>query len=178
MKIYTKKGDSGQTQLASGEHVRKSHERVDLYGTVDELNSCMGAAAAFFEGAPLEETKREFEQIQSLLFELGSELAGWKGPEPAIREDDVIVLERSIDRMTSGLAALKHFILPGGTKGASLTHVARSVCRRLERMMTDRSVDAGAYKYINRLSDYLFTVARYANASAGVADISWKSRQK
>ncbi len=179
MKIYTKKGDAGMTSLASGERVRKSDPRVDLYGIVDEVNSQIGAAVAFLGSS--QELKDELQAVQCVLFELGSELAGYKGGAPAVIEDDVILLEAAIDRMTEKLEPLRAFVLPGGDASAGLLHVARSTSRRLERRMEEVLADKEnslALRYVNRLSDYLFTAARYANLIAGKSDIPWKARSR
>lgn len=179
MKIYTKKGDAGMTSLASGERVRKSDVRVDLYGIVDEVNSQIGAAAAFLSSSP--ELRDELQAVQCVLFELGSELAGYKGGAPAVIEDDVKVLEASIDRMTEKIPPLRAFVLPGGDVSAGLLHVARSTTRRLERRMEEvlsEKENSLPLRYINRLSDYLFTAARYANVLAGRSDIPWKARSR
>lgn len=197
MKIYTRKGDGGLTALATGEQVPKHDDRVDLYGTVDELNSVMGMAVAFLRESQQREGNQtaasdhiwlieDLRAHQSILMELGAELAGSlrRSGMPAGTEDDVLRMEQSIDRMSESLKPLKNFILPGGTPAASGLHVARTVCRRLERGMSRMHltqpgmVQAGALKYINRLSDYLFTAARYANVLGETDDIVWQDRQK
>lgn len=188
MKIYTKTGDTGMTSLASGERVPKHHVRVELYGTIDELNSALGLAIALL-GDPagkedLLHFAHELQEQQSLLFDLGSELAGYRPASGAgaIVEGDILSLESSIDRMSSHLAPLRSFILPGGTASAAQLHVARTICRRAERQMTalretqPDAVQEQALVYINRMSDYLFASARYANHMGGIADKAWKSR--
>ncbi|HMV78407.1 MAG TPA: cob(I)yrinic acid a,c-diamide adenosyltransferase [Leptospiraceae bacterium] len=183
MKIYTKTGDRGDTSLADGKRVRKSDPRVELYGTVDELNSFIGGALSFI-GHDFSE-KKTLTEIQNILFELGSELAGFipKNSGRIILDEDVSLLEKSMDTMSAELPQMRSFVLPGGTKAASMLHIARTVCRRLERQMTELQENAGtvspeALIYINRLSDYLFTAARYANFKSGNEDVPWKSRAK
>lgn len=190
MKIYTKKGDGGMTGLATGERVPKHDLRVEMYGTADELNAVLGLVSTRIVGdEPGEERRqllREIQEQQCLLFELGAELAGYyrDAGVSVIEEADVHALELAIDRMNDHLEPMKAFILPGGTTAASFLHLARTVCRRLERQMTSvheerpELVLPGALKYINRLSDYLFVAARFANHLAGTTDIPWKSRKK
>lgn len=206
MKIYTKKGDGGQTHLATGARVSKNHLRVDLYGNVDELNSCIGVALAALrehgDGArpapAFEHLAAELQDTQNILFELGSELAGYKPKNEAgetaatvFREDDITGLEAAMDRMSERLEPMRSFILPGGTPASAQLQVCRTICRRLERMLVEaRSGAVGnqdengiivhdlALQYTNRLSDYLFIAARYANHLAGVDDIRWTSRSK
>lgn len=190
MSIYTRKGDEGQTHLASGERVWKHNRRVALYGEADELNSAIGVAIA---ALPAESSNlaAELQSQQHLLFELGSELAGFRGAESStILADDVVQLEQWIDAMSGQMSPMRAFILPGGHAAAAALHVARTVCRRLERNMVEtlsaaardeegrEIVSAMALRYINRLSDYLFIAARFANHSAGVEDIAWSSRAR
>lgn len=183
MKIYTKTGDKGDTSLADGKRVRKSDPRVELYGTVDELNSFIGAAVSFVDQDFSE--KKTLTAIQNILFELGSELAGFvpKNSGRIILDEDIALLENAMDLMSAELPQMKSFVLPGGAQAASMLHIARTVCRRLERQMTNLQENAGtvsseALIYINRLSDYLFTAARFANFKSGNEDIPWKSRAK
>lgn len=190
MKIYTKKGDGGMTGLATGERVPKHDLRVEMYGTADELNAVLGLAASRIVGDEAAEERRkllkELQEQQCLLFELGAELAGYyrEAGQSVITEADVQSLEQAMDRMNEHLKPMKSFILPGGTTAASFLHLARTVCRRLERQMTSvreerpELVLPGAIKYVNRLSDYLFVAARFANHLAGTTDIPWKSRAK
>ncbi len=190
MKIYTKKGDGGMTGLATGERVPKHDLRVEMYGTADELNAVLGLAASRIVGDEAAEERRkllkELQEQQCLLFELGAELAGYyrEAGQSVITEADVQSLEQAMDRMNEHLEPMKSFILPGGTTAASFLHLARTVCRRLERQMTSvreerpELVLPGAIKYVNRLSDYLFVAARFANHLAGTTDIPWKSRAK
>lgn len=181
LKIYTKTGDGGETGLFGGDRVPKSHLRVAAYGDVDETNAAIGAAAA---AAPAEFEAPLFERMQRDLLTVGAELAT---PDlerlaralagPPIGEPDVLELERAIDRLEAALPALKNFILPGGApKGAAL-HLARTVCRRAERSVValsrEASVSASILKYLNRLSDLLFVLARSANAHVGRGDVTW-----
>lgn len=201
--VYTRKGDSGKTGLASGRRVSKSHVRVHLYGLVDELNCQIGAAVAQVAGesskSSRQEQSRQLQQElqaqQRLLFELGSELAGLQASTDSsttgssvIREQDIASLEESMDRIEAEVGRLKTFILPGGTPEAASLHVARTVCRRLEREMAAALENKGkdetgkllinklSFIYINRLSDWLFMAARYSNFLSNVPDIPWSKR--
>lgn len=187
MKIYTRRGDAGQTDLFGGDRVGKDALRVAAYGDVDELNAVVGLAAASGSDPALAEALRT---IQSALFDLGASLAT---PDAAHRKkagtegvgpDDVESLEQIIDRLEAGLAPLTSFILPGGTASAAAFHVARTVCRRAERAVVrlaaepGESVEEGTLRYLNRLSDLLFVVARHENARQGVADVAWVGRER
>lgn len=187
MKIYTKAGDAGETGLFGGARVRKDDARVEAYGAVDELNGALGAArAALPAGAELDAL---LAQLQSELFDLGAELA--TPPErldsklgarvPLATDERVAALEGEIDRMEETLPPLKTFILPGGTAAAAALHVARAVCRRAERrtvaLARVDTVRPEALRYLNRLSDLLFVMARYANQQSGVSDVPWASRE-
>lgn len=199
MKIYTKKGDSGQTHLATGGRVGKNHPRVELYGNVDELNSHIGVAMVHMQGAAYDTLRAEMEEQQNLLFELGSELAGFRAKTGAKDEtqatlfqaDDIEPLETSMDGMSEKLEPMRSFILPGGSAASAQLQVCRTIARRLERMMVDvrtgplQNQDENgiivhdmALMYANRLSDYLFVAARYSNHLDGVPDIKWTSRSK
>ena len=176
MKIYTKTGDAGQTSLFGGARVAKNDPRIEAYGTVDELNSVLGVARA--TDAALD---ADLAAIQSDLFEVGAHLASpgtsrFPGVEPARIEE----LERRIDAMTGELPPLTSFILPGGSLFAAHLHVARTVCRRAERLVVGLEDDSEAtlstVRYLNRLSDYLFTAARFANHLAGSHDVPWSKR--
>lgn len=181
MKIYTKTGDEGETSLFGGKRVWKNDSRLIAYGTVDELNSTIGLAIS--ESIPLELIE-VLKSIQNELFTIGSDLAtpfdkGNKGfVIPRINEEYVENLEKIIDRFDAKLPELKNFILPGGTKGASIIHMARTVCRRCEREVVALSkieqINLVVEKYLNRLSDLLFVLARYENFSAGIPDVDWK----
>ena len=186
MKIYTGSGDRGKTSLFSGERVAKNNVRTEAYGEVDELNSCLGALTAAMEEN--HESVSEIRRIQSDLFHIGACLATTPGSPSAAAleafdEQKSRYLETAIDRMDQHLPPLKGFILPGGRMPAALAHVARTVCRRAERHVVALYEDktAGppdAYQavliYLNRLSDYLFVLARYCNHLVGEAGILWK----
>jgi len=180
-KIYTKTGDDGTTGLFGGERVAKDSLRIEAYGTVDELNAVLGTALAC---AMPEELREELLAISADLFTLGADLATPLEPPsqyhiPRIVREHIDELERSIDRHDELLAPLKVFILPGGSPAAAALHHARTVCRRAERHVVAlaKAEDVGpfAVKYVNRLSDYLFTVARTANRMLGIADVPWTS---
>lgn len=177
MKIYTKTGDKGKTSLYSGERVKKYSLRVDVYGTIDELNSFLGLAVA--QGLP-DDMHTEIKKIMNETFSLCSDLAN-----SAIEEDKAFIqqthindLEANIDKYTEQVPELKDFILPTGTVGASTLHVSRSICRRAERLATrlaeTENVSKFALIYLNRLSDFLFTAARYANHAEGREETKWK----
>jgi cob(I)alamin adenosyltransferase len=182
VKIYTKKGDKGETSLFGGRRVSKDELRVEAYGTVDELNSALGLAVARLP-KEMNEWRDSLIAIQSDLFTLGAILAtpktGAAKPEhiPELAEARVEALEDWIDRLDEELTALKAFVLPGGTELAATLHLARSVCRRAERRVVglakQEEVEPVVIKYLNRLSDLLFTVARAANARQGVSDVEW-----
>lgn len=179
-RIYTRTGDDGTTGLGSGERVSKSSLRIDAYGCVDELNSHLGRARADGLVGELETLVAE---VQESLFVLGAELAAARrrgGGEEArleIEEPSVRALEAAIDRLEAELEPLKHFILPAGSSGATQLHVARTVCRRAERAVVrldaEEAVRSEAVRYLNRLSDLLFVMARYENARRGVEDVVW-----
>lgn len=180
MKIYTKTGDAGMTGLFGGARVSKSAPRIAAYGEIDELNALLGVAAA---ETPHDAIKDSLRQNQSTLFTLGAQLASPKA-DPKIERitnSHIEFLERQIDAMTGTLPPLKNFILPGGSRTAALLHVARTVCRRAERSIVYLSslegeqVDRWVLTYVNRLSDYLFVMARLANQLEKIPDIEWKS---
>lgn len=182
MKIYTKTGDDGQTGLFGGERVIKSDARVDAYGNVDETNACLGLARAQGLGAALDGM---LERIQSQLFVLGAELATPVGHRERLGltllgAPEVAELERDIDRLEADLPALKTFVLPGGSAGASHLHHARTVCRRAERgvvaIYEAAQLRVELVVYLNRLSDLLFVMARHANRGAGLPDVAWAPR--
>ena len=180
MKIYTKRGDQGETDLLGGGRVSKDCVRVEAYGAVDELNACLGRCAAESTHDDLCEIIRD---IQSSLFDLGGYLASpdakrrQKGSIPQPEDPDVERLEARIDALETELEPLKLFILPGGTPAAAALHLARTVCRRAERreiaLHRVEPLSAAALRYLNRLSDLLFVMARVENRRAGVADIEW-----
>lgn len=180
MKIYTKKGDTGSTQLIGGRRVPKSSLRIEAYGTVDELNSCIGLLRD--QGIP----KNYFEQlieVQDRLFTMGSLLAADTGAKmklPELKDDDVSNLEKWIDQMDETLEPMKHFVLPGGHTTVSYCHIARCVCRRAERISVDLSeheeVSALVLTYLNRLSDYLFTLSRALAKELKISEQVWIPR--
>lgn len=172
MKIYTRTGDSGETSLLTGARVLKNDPRIEGYGTLDELNACIGVARASWPGGPVDD---ELAAIQSDLFDLGAFLASDGDPRfPGVDTVRTQALESSIDRMESELAPLKNFILPGGSAAAAHLHLARTVCRRAERLVIGGESHRPAVIYLNRLSDWLFVAARYANHVLGVPDVPWK----
>jgi cob(I)alamin adenosyltransferase len=183
MKIYTKTGDKGTTSLIGGTRVSKSHLRIEAYGTVDELNSYTGLCKDLLTD---ENSKAVLQEIQDRLFTIGSALACDPEKErkmniPDLKETDIALLEKEIDKMNDVLPSMKSFILPGGHSSISHLHVARCVCRRAERCCVrleseKNEVDPIIIKYLNRLSDYLFILARYTGQKLNVADIPWKPR--
>ena len=180
MKIYTKTGDAGETGLFGGPRVRKDDVRIEAYGTVDELNAALGLVRC--QALPTE-IEQVLERVQSELFCVGAELAT---PHPLSRgtslvnESHIAALERAIDNLDAGLAPLTQFILPGGHSSAAWLHLARGICRRAERRVVTLAADPAAevslaiVRYLNRLGDYLFVAARFANAEAGVAEEKWQ----
>ena len=181
MKIYTKTGDKGYTSLIGGTRVPKHHLRIESYGTVDELNSYIG----LIRDQELTEYDKEIlKQIQDRLFTIGSSLAA--DPEkskmiiPDLHAEDVELLEKEMDRMNERLPELRHFILPGGSNAISYCHIARCVCRRAERLSVhlaeESKVDEQVNIYLNRLSDYLFTLARLIGLDAKVPENQWIPR--
>jgi cob(I)alamin adenosyltransferase len=185
LKIYTKTGDLGHTSLIGGTKVPKSHLRIETYGTVDELNSYIGVVNDLIEDAPSQNILKE---IQDRLFTVGSSLACDPDKEPLmkipdLKETDIELLENEIDRMNEVLPPMKYFILPGGHIAVSSAHVARCICRRAERLCVnmqehDLFVEPLVIKYINRLSDYLFVLSRYAGHLLGIKEIAWRPRVK
>lgn len=179
MKIYTKTGDRGETALFGGGRVAKHHLRVEAYGTIDEVNSLLGLARA---AGPSDQGDHWLETTQNQLFQLGSDLATPLDARAVgvkrVSEEEVNWLEDTIDQMTDALTPLSNFILPGGTPCAAQLQVARAVCRRAERLMTALceadDISEQALPYINRLSDWLFTLARYENSQAGESETKWR----
>ena len=179
-KIYTRTGDEGMTGLAGGQRVPKDSQRVDTYGTVDELNSQIGVALA---SGLCERLTGELRLIQNELFDLGSDLATpaasqARHPVPTIEARHIDKLERLIDEFNEVVGPLANFLLPGGSPGAAHLHVARTVCRRAEReaasLARDETIGATVLPYLNRLSDALFVMARYENHQRGVAEPLWE----
>lgn len=181
-KIYTRGGDGGETSLIGGQRVPKHSLRIEVFGTVDELNSMLGLAMAH------DCTQRlvpELRRIQNELFNLGSVLAILEEDKqkislPQIEQRHIDALETLIDELNEEVGDLANFILPGGSAAAASLHVARTICRRAERLlvqlMEKDTVDPSALPYLNRLSDALFVMARYENKSAGIDDPLWDSR--
>ena len=183
MKIYTKTGDNGYTSLIGGTRVPKHHLRIESYGTVDELNSYIGLIRdQDIDG----HDKQILKEIQDRLFTIGSSLACDPDKEqklkiPDLKETDIELLEKQIDAMNEKLPEMKHLILPGGHVAVSTTHIARCVCRRAERSCVNMQeqnlfVEPLIIKYLNRLSDYLFMLARHIGHILQVDEIPWKPR--
>ena len=182
-KIYTKTGDLGKTTLIGGTRVPKSNLRIESYGTIDELNSFVGLLS---DQAPDEHSRSTLREIQDRLFTIGSSLACDPDKEPKMKlpdlnEDDVLLLEKEIDEMNNALPAMRSFILPGGSLAISAAHIARCVCRRAERncvnmLEHEMFIEPLVIKYLNRLSDHLFVLARYIAHETGVKEIEWKPR--
>lgn len=181
MKIYTKTGDKGKTSLFGGSKVSKAHLRIESYGTIDELNSYVGLIR---DQKVNTNRKEELVEIQDRLFTIGSILATEPGNTkvkiPALEEADVQFLESKIDEMDEQLPPMKSFILPGGHQSVSFCHVARCVCRRAERLVIElddsEPVPPKVYQYLNRLSDYLFVLARKMSAELKADEVPWKPR--
>lgn len=181
MKIYTRTGDSGTTGLFGGGRVLKSHPRIEAYGTVDEANSAVGVARAFLpEPAAIQPLDQILAAIQRDLFVLGADLATpieSKAMTARLTSEHVDRIESSIDQLQDDLPPLKRFILPGGTHAGAHLHLARTICRRAERLVVDASAEEEisefAVIYLNRLSDLLFVAARWINMREGVGDEEW-----
>jgi cob(I)alamin adenosyltransferase len=180
-RIYTRTGDKGTTALASGERRPKYDLRIAAYGTVDETNACLGLARLHTAGHEVDEM---LGRIQNDLFDLGADLATPPTEKPLpyeplrIADAQIERLEREIDRLNEPLGSLRSFVLPGGTPAAAALHLARTVCRRAERLTVelaaqpDEIVSAATVKYLNRLSDFLFVASRYVN-DKGALDVLW-----
>lgn len=183
MKLYTRSGDDGTTGLFGGGRVGKDHPRIEAYGTVDELNACLGLAAAACGGTDSERRFREIlTAIQSRLFDIGADLATpqespYRDRLPEVGPRHVEEMERWIDEVDGQVPPIRTFILPGGTELASRLHLARTICRRAERLIVAfghaEPVGEDVVKFLNRTSDLLFAMARGANHAAGVADVPW-----
>ena len=183
MKIYTKTGDKGKTSLIGGTKVYKSDLRIESYGTVDELNSFVGLCLDHLKSHNISNVLTE---VQDRLFTIGSALACDPEKEtklkiPDLHEADVELLEKEIDKMNEVLPVMKSFILPGGHVTVSTLHVARCICRRAERCCVrmqkkEMEIESLIIKYLNRLSDYLFVLARFAAYELNVAETPWKPR--
>lgn len=184
-KLYTRRGDEGETSLGGGQRVKKDSLRVTAYGTVDELNACLGVSVAGGLSPRLAEL---LPPIQNELFHLGSDLSfpeeyktrPTRHPLPQIEARHVERLEQMIDEFNAAVGALENFILPGGSMGAAHLHVARTVCRRAERAVVAlahaEAVGGFTLRYLNRLSDLLFVMARYENRERGVAEPLWNTQ--
>lgn len=182
MKIYTKTGDQGTTSLFGGRRTSKAELRIDAYGTVDELNSWIGLVRDQEINAKRNEA---LVSVQNRLFVIGSTLAADPGNTrisiPSLKEGDIHFLEKEIDTMDSSLPAMRNFILPGGHQSVSYCHIARTVCRRAERLVVSLSeketIDILVIKYLNRLSDYLFVLARKMGHELGIEETPWRSEE-
>ena len=182
-RIYTKTGDRGTTSLIGGTKVLKSHERIEAYGTIDELNAYIGLCRDLVDQPSLKSVLKE---IQDRLFTIGSSLACDPEKEaklriPDLKESDVLFLENEMDTLDESLPVLQYFILPGGHPTVSNIHIARCVCRRSERLIVklihpDEEHDNLIIKYINRLSDYLFVLGRYVAVQLGIEEQQWHPR--
>lgn len=185
MKIYTKTGDTGTTALFGGTRVKKYNARIESYGTVDELNSYIGLIK---DQEISKEAKESLLKIQNELFTLGAMLATPPDKEtlksgkerlniPKVDDEAILFLENEIDKMDLELPQMTHFILPGGHQAVSFCHVARCVCRRAERLSVElndqEAINDAILKYLNRLSDYLFVLARMLSKDLSVAEIKW-----
>lgn len=181
MKLYTKTGDKGQTSLVGGQRVSKCCERLESYGTIDELNSHIGLLITYCTDS----TDRDFlTTVQSRLFNVGGYLAtdnttGNYRQGTTVTTDMVTAAEHEIDRLQAMVPQLRYFILPGGSRAAAIAHVCRTVCRRAERNIlrlceTGIEVDDNVLAYVNRLSDYFFVLARKLNVDNTTEDIAWK----
>lgn len=179
MKIYTRTGDSGKTSLVEGTRLSKAHERIEAYGTVDELNSFIGLLADQEGG---ESHRPMLKSIQDKLFVIGANLASDPNRRadriPPVQEQDIILLEKAMDEMDAQLPELRHFVLPGGHPAVSLAHVARTICRRAERcvirLAADEEVPELIIPYLNRLSDFFFVLSRKICLERGVEEVKWQ----
>jgi cob(I)alamin adenosyltransferase len=176
-KIYTKTGDKGETSLFGGARLSKDNIRIEAYGTIDELNATIGY---LYEVVPAKDVREVLFVVQNKLFNIGSVLAVDPTKDfelPGVNEDDVTLLEREIDRMQATLPELKQFVLPSGHRNGASAHISRTVCRRAERRIVSLSarsdVDDLILTYLNRLSDYLFTLARYLVYQNGSEEVKW-----
>lgn len=176
MPIYTRGGDKGETGLFGGKRVAKDDPRVEAYGSVDELNAVLGVVLALHTGPRTEDLK----EVQRTLFAIGAQLASPKPiPIKGIGPEPIVQWEKDMDGIENALGPLRHFILPGGGKGAALLHLARTVCRRAERrvitLARKEKVDPQIIVYLNRLGDWLFMLAREENARAKINEEEWKA---
>ncbi len=182
MKIYTKKGDDGTTSLLGGTRLSKNNIRIEAYGTLDELNSYLGLLR---DQSANESRVGELKQIQEVLFTIGSHLAAEPGeskfPLPEIKDEDILFLEKEIDKMEESLEPMKNFILPGGHSSVSICHICRCICRRAERQVISlaelEEVKPVIKKYLNRLSDFLFVLSRKISEEVKAEETAWKPRE-
>lgn len=183
-KIYTKTGDAGKTSLIGGTKVPKSHIRIQAYGTIDELNAFTGLLK---DQLSEPHSRQLLLEVQDRLFTIGSSLACDPNKEiamkiPDLKESDIVLLENEIDLMNSKLPEMKSFILPGGHVTVSAAHICRTICRRAERFIVEldekeHPVQPLIIKYLNRLSDYFFVLARWIGHLLGVPEVKWRPRQ-
>jgi len=184
-KLYTRGGDRGETSLFGGERVPKDHPRVDAYGRLDELSAALGLLIV---SLPADALRDQLQQVQNELFDLGAELATppesrleYKLP-PGVEEADWRRLERLLDQYDAQVPPLRAFVLPGGHETAARAHLARTICRGAERAVVrlahEEEVRADVLTYLNRLSDFLFVVARLLNVRAGVPEVEWQKRER
>jgi cob(I)alamin adenosyltransferase len=181
-RIYTKTGDKGETGLVGGQRVSKDAQRIEVYGTVDELNSFVGLVRISARDNGLDSLELIFERIQHELFNLGSVLATLPADlhpkQPRITRETIEQLEREIDQFNESLAPLRSFVLPGGTRICAELHVCRTVCRRAERALVtlshDEEIPLEALLYLNRLSDAMFVWSRWVNQALGVEEAVWQ----
>lgn len=181
MKIYTKTGDKGMTSLVGGTRISKGDLKIESYGTVDELNSWIG----LLRDQPVNESRKDLlKEIQDRLFTIGADLASeaeqTKKKIPDLFDTDIQLLETEMDKMDAEIPPLRAFVLPGGHQSVSFAHVARTVCRRAERLVIRLSeveeTNELIVKYLNRLSDYLFVLSRKMTQELGTEEVSWKPR--
>jgi len=176
MSIYTRTGDKGKTSLIGGKRVLKSNPRIETYGTIDELNSVLGVVVSNISGKS-KKLEKDLERIQCDLFEIGAYLANPSGKPIKRLSERISDFEKEIDKQTTALPALRNFILPGGGMTGASLHQARTVCRRAERhvvaLIQKENVDENVMKYLNRLSDLLFSTARYVNHTEQKKETVW-----
>ncbi|MGX7351533.1 ATP:cob(I)alamin adenosyltransferase [Enterococcus canis] len=183
MKIYTKTGDKGMTKLVGGSQVSKDSDRVESYGTVDELNSWLGFSISMLSDQH-SELKQELKRVQQFLFDVGTDLATPLEAERPLKleGESVTWLEERIDRYTAEAPDIERFILPGGSQGASMMHMARTIARRAERQIVRLSwtakLNGEVIMFVNRLSDYFYAVARVINVREGVEDVFYERGEK
>jgi cob(I)alamin adenosyltransferase len=185
MKIYTRTGDDGSTALFGGDRVTKTHPRIEAYGTVDETNAALGMARALLTGEAAQRADALLDRLQHELFVLGGDLASpgeTRYPVPRIDAEHVAHLEADIDDLEADLPPLQHFILPTGSPAAAALHVGRTISRRAERRTVELAsiepVSDVTIRYLNRLSDYLFVLARWVNHRSGEPEAIWKPVQR